>query len=221
MIAFRQNSLPWPPRQLEREHDTEFFSMSRPPREEESDNHLLLKVGTGDREAFSRFYDRFSTPLYSLAVRMLRDQHEAEDALQEGMTQLWRKAPTFDPGQSSAFTWTVMIFRSRLVDRLRKRASVTRTLDRATSESQTEMGIPGSDTGSEAVERRENCDLVRLAVGHLKDDQAQLLEYAFFEGCTHQEVAERTGRPLGTVKTLIRRALLELRTHLTKEGYDR
>jgi len=185
----------------------------------DTDNALLLQAGSGDREAFARLYDRLSGPLYSLALQMLNnDAQEAEDALMEGMTYLWTKAPTFDPARSAAFTWCVMLFRSRVLDRLRKRALRTRTLEQAIDAT---GSVPAAlpDSGDSLI-LKEQCEMVQRAVASLPAEQAELLRQAFFKGKTHHELAEQTGKPLGTVKTLIRRALIELRGLLRKEGYE-
>jgi RNA polymerase sigma-70 factor (ECF subfamily) len=182
----------------------------------ESDNDLLERVGRGDREGFSRYYDRFSGSLYSLALRMTNDRTEAEDALLEGMEEIWRKASHFDPTRASAFTWSVMIFRSRVIDRIRKLASRNRTRERAAAEQEaSDDGVTGQ---SELVARREECALVRQVVDSLDPEPAKLLQLAFFEGMTHAEISVKTGRPLGTVKTTIRRTLIDLRRRITGEG---
>jgi len=184
----------------------------------DSDNALLEQVAAGDHAAFAQFYDRVSGPLYSMALRMLGSEQEAQDALQEGMEHLWRKAPGFDRSRASAFSWAVMLFRSRLIDRVRRRASQSRMLDQVTA--QTDPEAYDDQTAVEALTQRENCTLVRRVMTALRGEQRELLHHAFFSGLTQQEIAEQTGRPLGTVKTVIRRALLELRDRLTREGYS-
>ncbi len=183
-----------------------------------SDNALLERVAEGDQAAFAQFYDRVAGPLYTMALRMLGNEQEAQDALQEGMEHLWRKAPGFDSGRASAFSWSVMVFRARLIDRVRRRATQGRMLENLTG--QAEVDAQEAPTAAEAVTRREDCSLVRRVMNALRTDQQELLRMAFFTGRTQQEIADQTGRPLGTVKTVIRRALIELRERLTKEGYE-
>lgn len=185
---------------------------------DDSDNALLQRVAMGDHAAFAQFYDRVSGPLYSLALRMLSDEQDAKDALQEGMEELWRKAPNFDPTRSAAFTWSVMIFRSRLLDRLRSRASKGRLLEKVTA--QAEPISMDDHTSLQSLTRSEDCSLVRRLLSALREEQQELLRHAFFSGWTQQEIADNTGRPLGTVKTTIRRALIELRERLNQEGYE-
>lgn len=185
----------------------------------EADNALLMQVAGGDHDAFARFYDRVSGPLYSMALRMLNNnEQDARDALQEGMEEIWRKAPTFDSARSSAFTWAVMIFRSRLVDRVRRSASRGRMMEKAADLAA--ESAADDETALRSLARREDCSLVRRVLSALKEEQQELLRQAFFSGCTQQEIAEQTGRPLGTVKTVIRRSLIELRERLTREGYE-
>ncbi|MBL9115804.1 MAG: sigma-70 family RNA polymerase sigma factor [Verrucomicrobiaceae bacterium] len=179
---------------------------------------LLTQVAGGDHAAFTSYYQRVSGPLYSMALRMLNgNEQEARDALQEGMEEIWRKAPTFDPARSSPFTWSVMIFRSRLVDRVRRLASRGRVMEEVAKEPEP---VADEHHALQALTRREDCTLVRRVLAALKSEQQDLLNLAFFSGHTQQEIAERTGRPLGTVKTTIRRALMELKDRLIREGYE-
>ena len=188
------------------------------PAATEDDNALLERVATGDHAAFARFYDRVSGPLYSMALRMLGNEQEAQDALQEGLEHLWQKAAGFDRTRASAFSWAVMLFRSRLIDRVRRRSTQARLIESVTA--QTDPGAHDDRTALESLTRRENCGIVRRALKALRGEQQDLLHQAFFSGLTQQEIAEQTGRPLGTIKTVIRRALLELRERLKREGYE-
>ncbi len=183
-----------------------------------SDNALLAKVAGGDHAAFALFYDRVSGPLYAMALRMLGDEQEAQDALQEGMEQIWKKAPTFDSSKAAAFSWSVMLFRARLIDRVRRRASQNRMLEKVTAFGDSD--VQDDPPAVESLARQEDCSIVRRVLSALKADQRELLHHAFFGGLTQQEIADNTGKPLGTVKTVIRRALIELRERLTREGYE-
>ena len=153
-----------------------------------------------------------------MALKMLGNEQEAQDALLEGMEHLWTKAPTFDSTKAAAFSWAVMLFRARLIDRVRRKASQNRMLEKVTEHTQAEAKDDASAVDSLA--RQEDCSIVRRVLSSLKNEQRELLHHAFFSGLTQQEIAENTGRPLGTVKTVIRRALIELRERLTREGYE-
>src|SRR5882757_4057874 len=98
------------------------------------DAQLLARVAAGDEAAFATLYDRFSPGLFSFVLRMIRDEKEAEDVLQEGFAHIWRRAATYDPARSSPFTWAVMILRNKAIDRLRVRQRLDRTIEKATVE---------------------------------------------------------------------------------------
>ena len=178
--------------------------------EKKLDAELIFKIAQGDEQAFSKLYDRFSAPLYSLIRRMTNDDAEAQDALSEGFVQIWRRAATYDSERSAAFTWAVMLVRNKTIDRLRVRLRVDKVRDLAT-----ERISPEDDIDSQSMHAphlRERAKLVRSVVNALPEDQRIPLEMSFFDGLTHDEIAERLETPLGTVKARIRRGLQKLRS---------
>jgi RNA polymerase sigma-70 factor, ECF subfamily len=177
--------------------------------ERQLDAQLLERIATGDQDAFGLLYDRFSPGLYSMAVRIMGNEAEAQDALQDAFAHIWRKAATYDRTRSGAFTWAVMVTRNKAIDRLRVRQRVTRLVERATEEfsHQTEMD---DESAAEAGLREERAR-VRAALAHISPEQKQAVELAFFSDLTHEEIASRLDAPLGTVKARIRRGLLKLR----------
>lgn len=178
------------------------------------DAELLMRVAQGDEAAFSQLYDRFSPGLYSLVLQITHDEMQAQDALQEGFTQIWRKAHTYDPVRSSAFTWAVMICRNKTIDHLRVRQRIARTLEKATLEMT--AGDDMDQASASFPDLREQRLLVRRAVQSLPEDQREALELSFFGGLTHEEIATRLTTPLGTIKARIRRGLLRLRESLKR-----
>jgi len=180
------------------------------------DAQLLARIATGDEVAFGALYDRFSPGLFSFVLKMVRDEREAEDVLQEGFAHLWRRAATYDPARSSPFTWAVMILRNKAIDRLRVRQRLDRTLERATVEF---SHFPESDESSSGeAERRDQGSQVRSALTLIPAEQKQAVEMAFFSGLTHEQIAEKLGAPLGTIKARIRRGLLKLRDSLKENS---
>ena len=180
--------------------------------EQERDNALLGRIGGGDRAAFSEFYDRYSTLLFSIAVKILGDQKEAEDVLQEVFVQIWEKAGTFDPRLGRPAGWAATLVRNRAIDRIRASQRRSRLLDQATAELAPVAGeSPGAN---ESVFGREKSGLVRTAVAGLPDEQRQAIELAFFGGLTQNEISDRLREPLGTIKARIRRGMLRLRDQL-------
>lgn len=180
--------------------------------ERRHDAQLLAHIASGDEAAFASLYDRFAPGLFSMIVKMTHDEKEAEDVLQEGFTQIWRRAATYDPARSSPFTWAVMILRNKAIDRIRVRQRQERTLEKATVEFS--HFAEADETSADEAGRRDDGALVRSALKKIPDDQQKAVELAFFSGLTHEEIAEKLGAPLGTIKARIRRGLLKLRDFL-------
>ena len=150
-------------------------------------------------------YDRYSSIVYATALRILGDTAAAEDVLQEIFMQLWREPSAFDGSRGSLGAWLGVISRHRAIDVLRKRRPQT-DLE--------EVVIAGSHDLRKTTEQNLVVEKVRGALAEMFPEQRRCMEMAFFEGLTHAEIAAKTGEPLGTVKTRIRSALLQLRKRL-------
>ncbi|MEN3942627.1 sigma-70 family RNA polymerase sigma factor [Prosthecobacter sp. SYSU 5D2] len=174
-----------------------------------SDETLVQQVGQGDVRSFEKLYDRFSPRLFGLLRQMLEDEKEAEDVLQEGFLYLWDHASSYNPDRSRAFTWTVMIFRHKAIDRMRALGRRARVMESAACE----LAVlePTAVTAGETVDMKERQKRVHTALNELPGEQRKLIEFAFLKGLTHHAIAESLNLPLGTVKTNIRRGLLRLR----------
>ena len=169
------------------------------------DDRLVSAIRAGDEQAMAQLYDRYSSIVYSVALRVLGDTGAAEDILQEVFMQLWRKPAAFDASRGSLPAWLAVITRNRCIDSLRKRKAETDIEDVIISVE--------PDLAAEA-ERNRAIEKIRGTLGIMPATQRSLLEMAFFEGLTHTEIASKTGEPLGTVKTRIRAGLLALRKAL-------
>ncbi len=156
----------------------------------------------GDESALAALYDRYSSIVYSVALRVLGDTGAAEDILQEVFMQLWRNPGLFDSSRGNLGAWLAVITRNRAIDALRKRRPETDIADVVVS---VEPDMAGAAERSRALEK------VRGVLGAMPEVQRSALEMAYFEGLTHSEIAAKTGEPLGTVKTRIRAGLLLLR----------
>lgn len=172
-------------------------------------------VAQKDQAAFGEFYRRYASGLFAMIFKILNEQREAEDALQDALVRIWKNADTYDAGRSSVFTWAVMISRHRALDRLRAKMR-HRKADEAIVEEFANISQEDIGTGSYATEQKEERERVREALMTLPADQRKAVEYAFFKGLTHEEVAAQLAAPLGTVKARIRRGLLALRAALQK-----
>jgi len=166
------------------------------------DLRLVARLRAGDQQALSELYDRYSSVVYGVALRILQDTGAAEDLLQDIFLQLWRKPDAFDSSRGSLGAWLAVIARNRSIDRLRQR--------RPESDIEGCVIASGTDLRDE-TERSLVIEKVRIVMNEMSPDQRTALELAFFEGLTHTEIAEKTGEPLGTIKTRIRSGLRMLR----------
>jgi RNA polymerase sigma-70 factor (ECF subfamily) len=183
----------------------------------DTDESLLQRVSKGDESAFSALYERFSGKLYGLVKRILEDEQDASDVLQEGFVYLWEKASQYDASKSRAFTWSVIIFRNKAIDKVRSRRRRIKLNETAADElAPLAEEVERADHAAERGERAVN---VRNALASLTEEQRKCIECAFFRGFTQHQVAEIFGEPLGTVKTNIRRGLLRMR-ELLKGGAE-
>jgi RNA polymerase sigma factor (sigma-70 family) len=170
----------------------------------------LVRAGTGDRAALRIVYQDSSAKLFGILIRILKDRSEAEDVLQDVYVQVWRKAALFNPDRASPITWLVAIARNRAIDRLRSGAVKRRT---APLEEAAEV----RDTAPVALDmvvRAEQQARLGMCLGELEEKTSQAIRSAFFDGLTYEQLAEKMGVPLGTMKSWIRRGLLKLRTCL-------
>ena len=166
------------------------------------DATLVSAIRAGDEQAMAQLYDRYSPLVYSIALRVVGETGVAEDILQEIFLRLWRNPATFDASRGSLPAWLAVITRNRAIDFLRKRHSKTDIED---------IKVAITPDLASDVERSRVLEKIRSALHSMSQPQRSALEMAFFEGLTHTEIAERSGEPLGTIKTRIRTGLLVLR----------
>jgi RNA polymerase sigma-70 factor, ECF subfamily len=181
------------------------------------DAALVRSIAEGGTDALSELYDRFSPTVLALARRILDNQADAEEVVQEVFVHVWSHAARYDPGRSSVSTWLVLIARSRAIDRLRNRKVVERTHQAAGQET---GNHPGRYTSPEALRNvfiQERHERVRREMDALPAEQRQVLEMAFYEGLSQSEIAAKAGLPLGTVKTRTLLAMRKLRNALRAE----
>jgi RNA polymerase sigma-70 factor, ECF subfamily len=167
-----------------------------------NDGALISAVRSGKQDAMAQLYDRYSAVVYSVALRVLGDTGAAEDVLQEIFMQLWRNPGAFDASRGNLAPWLAVITRNRAVDLLRKRRPQTEI-------SETIVSVE-PDLAAE-TDRGRVTEKVRGVLKEMPAPQRQALEMAYFEGYSHSEISEKTGEPLGTIKTRIRSGLILLR----------
>ena len=176
---------------------------------------VLRAIAGGDEQSLSTLYTRYKLILFSLILRIVHSQPEAEDVLQEVFLQVWRKAADFDEARGRPFTWLVTLARSRAIDRLRALDS----RDRTAAEAARDVPDSISDASDDAL-KSEQGEIVRGALAQLPEEQRRILVLAYFEGLTQSEIAERLTTPLGTVKTRMRSGMIRLRELLRGRAED-
>lgn len=172
---------------------------------------ILQRLAAGDARAMRDCIDRYGSLVWGIVRRSIKDTTEAEDLVQEVFTEIWRKAAFFDAQVASETTYVGLIARRRSIDYLRRqgRQPGFETLEAAES-------IPTPHAAASSIA----CDpeTIKSSVAALPEDTRELFQLFFEDGFTHPEIAEKTGLPLGTVKTRLRRGLISLREHLQRLG---
>jgi RNA polymerase sigma-70 factor (ECF subfamily) len=186
------------------------------PDETVRDEQLIVQVARGDRRAFEALYDRYAASVFGLALRILGNREQAEEAVQEIFWRVWQRAQSFDPARSFA-PWLFGIAHNYCIDELRRRRVRPQSVYED-DEHPILSSIPDETDVGEAALLGEQRRVVLDALQELPKEQRQALELAYFGGLTQQEVADRLGSPLGTVKTRMRLGLQKLRAILQRQG---
>jgi len=175
-----------------------------------SDEAVVALVARSDQEALAELYDRFGRVAYGLALRVLRDDKFAEDAVQEGFLAAWRNADRFMPERAKASTWLLTFVHRRAVDLVRRE-------DRRRAEPLPKTGEPApSGSAEEDAWLHFERERVQAALRQLPDQQREALELAYYGGFTQSELAERLGQPIGTIKSRMFAGLAHLRELLAE-----
>jgi RNA polymerase sigma factor (sigma-70 family) len=183
-----------------------------------SDEALVALVARGDDAALGELYDRVGGIAYGLAVRVLRDERLAEDAVQEGFLAVWRSAAAFRAERAKASTWVLTLVHRRAVDLVRREER--RRAEPLTDEMTARAGT-ATEATDEAAWLRFERERVQAALQQLPDVQREVLELAYYGGFSQSELAQRLGVPLGTIKSRMFAGLARLRELLdepTEEG---
>jgi RNA polymerase sigma-70 factor (ECF subfamily) len=185
------------------------FIVSDSPAEPDPVAPLLLRIAQADRAAFSAIYSATAPKLMGVLVRMLGSRAEAEDALQEVYTRVWTRAGRYDPALGRGMSWLIALTRNLAIDRLRARPHPTAT---AGDEGDEADFLPDLRPGAEAnLIMRGEARRVVDCMGQLEPDRSAAVRGAYLQGLSYQDLADRHGVPLNTMRTWLRRSLLRLR----------
>ena len=176
---------------------------SRGPQPEVTDVVLIRRVMLRDETALAILYDRYARLVYPVANRVVGDASAAVEVVQDIFYQLWRTASNFDSARGSLAGWLLTSARNRAIDRVRRRRGVTEEIG--------DTVVAFSHNLETAAAQNELMSQVRRIMAELPAAQRAALELAYFEGLTHTEIAQRTGEPLGTIKTRLRTAIESLK----------
>ncbi len=183
-------------------------------------SRLLARAGLGERAAFATLYERTSSHLFAVVLRINRDRAQAEDVLQEVYVNVWRAAQSFDAAQSQPLTWLTSIARNRAIDSLRRKQTEPQTQPVHFSNDSDEERDVYDDVADNApgplalLSQASDARALASCMQGLTAQQRQSVALAFYDGLSHAEVAEQMRQPLGTVKSWVRRALLSLKSCL-------
>ena len=198
--------------------------MVRPPADWSERSHdlsrLLARAGLGDRAAFATLYERTSSHLLAVVLRINRDRALAEDILQEVYVNVWRAASSFDAAQSQPLTWLTSIARNRAIDSLRRQQSQPQIRSASTDGRDSEEENVYDTVADESpgpldlLSRAADARSLAACLDKLSPTQRQSVALAFYQGLSHAEVAAQMRQPLGTVKSWVRRSLAALKSCL-------
>lgn len=185
------------------------------PQRDEDDVTLIQRIVNGEESAMAALYDRYSQLLYTFGVRILRSEQETQDLLQEVFLQAWNKAASYAKDKGTVYTWLVTMTRNRAIDVVRSKGFKQHGQRVDIDEVNLVADMRSSNPHATAV-IGEDQRIVTNALKGLTSDQQQVIALAYYEGYSQSEIANKLNIPLGTVKSRMRKGLMEMRSALQK-----
>lgn len=181
------------------------------PPEQEYEQTLVSRVQTGDFAAVEELYGRYSRQAFGLALKILNSNEAAEDAVQDAFLRFWKQPNSFDSSRGRFSTWLLSVVHNLCIDQLRRKRNKAVSIDQQEAQEHLNYMADEQVAIEEEVWLGMQRTAIRKAMGDLPLEQRRVIELAFFNGLTHQEIAQETGQPLGTVKSRIRQGLMKLK----------
>ena len=175
-----------------------------------SDLELMQGIQQGDPDALSELYDRYNGIIKALILRVIHNEAEADDLLQEIFMEIWNQAKNFSAQKGKPLGWMVTLARRRAIDGLRKKQAYARAEERLQSETEQQPEAWVHNTTETEITRGDTRELIRKVIDSLPLPQQQAVELAFFQGMSQREIAAKTNTPLGTVKTRLELGLKKI-----------
>ncbi len=183
------------------------------------DHQLIQRISLVDKDALEALYTRFQTPVYSLAMFMLKQPALAEEVTQDIFLNIWLKAGSFNAERGQPKGWIMSVAHHKIVDVIRSRRRTIVNTDPADYETLDLLPAGGASTEAQVEQTLERERIMR-ALATIPESQREVIMLAYFEGFSQSEMAERLDQPLGTIKTRVRLAMQKLRTVLENDGYE-
>jgi RNA polymerase sigma-70 factor (ECF subfamily) len=177
---------------------------------EPTDLELMQGIQAEDPEALSKLYDRYNGILKALILRVVHNDAEADDLLQEIFMEVWNQAKNFSPNKGKPLGWMVTLARRRAIDGLRKKQAYLRASERLQNETEQQPDAWVHNSTAEEIDLSDTRTLIRNVIGSLPEAQQRAIELAFFRGMSQREIAAHTNTPLGTVKTRLELGLKKI-----------
>ena len=175
-----------------------------------SDVDLMLRIQAEDADALSQLYDRYDGILKALILRIIHNDTEADDLLQEVFLEIWNQAKNFSPQKGKPLGWMVTLTRRRAIDALRKKQAYNRAEERLKAETEQQPLAWVENVTDKAIQAGDTRALMAKVINSLPEAQQQVIELAFFQGMSQREIAFHTNIPLGTVKTRLELGLKKI-----------
>ena len=198
------------------EFDTQQIAEVTPP--ETTDEQLMARIQARDDAALATLYKRHTPLLRTIVSRVVHNEHDADDLLQEIFVELWNRAAHYDEAKGKALGWMVTLARRRAIDKIRRRQAYSRAEERLRLETEHEPQQTRHDGVEEDVNAADRAEIFQRLLATLPDAQREALHLAYYRGFSQREIAAQTGIPLGTIKTRLELALRKIRTAILAVG---